>query len=94
MLADPHTSSAIHHHGHLDTVVYALRGSGGTLIWGPNPEDKQVLTPGSHALIPAYVEHQEANEGDEEVEWIIVRSGREPVVVNLPAGWGSSKDKE
>ncbi|PWN19946.1 hypothetical protein BCV69DRAFT_283476 [Microstroma glucosiphilum] len=93
MLADPHTSSAIHHHGHLDTIVYALRGSGGTLIWGPNPEDKQRLAPGSHALIPAWVEHQEANEGEEQVEWIIVRSGREPVVVNLPKGWGSSKEE-
>lgn len=93
MLADPHTSSAIHHHGHLNTIVYALRGRG-TIIWGPNPDQKQVLEIGSHALIPAWVEHQEANEGEEEVEWIIVRSGREPVVVNLPGGWGTSKKGE
>jgi hypothetical protein len=36
-----------------------------------------------------YAEHQEVNEGDEEVEWIITRSGGKPVVVNLE-GWGKS----
>lgn len=30
------------------------------------------------------------NESDEDVVWAIVRSGEEPVVVNLEGGWGSS----
>jgi uncharacterized RmlC-like cupin family protein len=50
---------------------------------------RQDLAPGDFALIPAYAEHQEVNDGDEEVEWIITRSGRNPVVKNLE-GWGKS----
>lgn len=93
MIAHPHTGSDIHHHGHLDTVVYALRGFG-SILYGPEASQRHDLKPGDYALIPAWVEHQEVNEGDEEVEWIIVRSGREPVVVNLPGGWGSSREQE
>jgi uncharacterized RmlC-like cupin family protein len=48
---------------------------------------KQPLSPGDFALIPAWTEHQEVNESDEDVVWIITRSGRAPVVVNL-RGWG------
>lgn len=45
------------------------------------------LSPGDWALIPAGVEHQEINEGEEEVVWVIVRSpGGVPEVVNLE-GW-------
>ena len=51
---------------------------------------RQVLTPGDFALIPAHAEHQEVNEGGEEVEWIITRSGRVPIVENLE-GWGNKK---
>lgn len=50
---------------------------------------RQDLKPGDWALIPAYAEHQEVNDGDEEVLWAIIRSGKEPVVVNLD-GWGKS----
>ena len=50
---------------------------------------KQVLRPGDFALIPAFAEHQEVNEGEEEVTWIITRSGKTPIVENL-GGWGES----
>lgn len=50
---------------------------------------RQDLQPGDFALIPAWAEHQEVNDGDEEVRWIITRSGRNPVVENL-SGWGTS----
>ena len=32
------------------------------------------------------------NDGDEEVMWVITRSGSEPVVENLE-GWGKSEDR-
>lgn len=48
---------------------------------------KHVLEKGDFALIPAHAVHQEINDGDEEVEWIITRSGRVPVIENLE-GWG------
>lgn len=87
MIAKPHSSSAIHHHGEQDTVVYCLRGHGAVVSDGGKKE--QLLEKGDFALIPAYAEHQEVNEGDEEVEWIITRSGRVPIVENLE-NWGRS----
>lgn len=88
MTAKPHSSSAIHHHGEQDTVVYALRGHGTVVSEGGTK--RQQLSPGDFALIPAWAEHQEVNDGDEDVTWIINRSGRTPVVENLDA-WGASK---
>ncbi|PWN26675.1 hypothetical protein BDZ90DRAFT_280174 [Jaminaea rosea] len=95
MLSEPHSGSDIHHHGHSDTIVYSVRGHG-SIIYGPNEaEQRHDLKPGDWALIPAWAEHKEVNDGDEEVEWVIVRAGAgEPIVVNLPGGWGSSKSQE
>ena len=87
MLAKPHSSSAVHHHGDQDTIVYAASGHGTIVSQGG--KKRQDLAPGDFALIPAWAEHQEVNNGDEEVRWIITRSGRSPVVENLD-GWGTS----
>jgi uncharacterized RmlC-like cupin family protein len=87
MIAKPHSGSAVHHHGEQDTVVFAFSGYG--TIVSEGGKKKQKLDPGDYALIPAYAEHQEVNEGDEEVVWCIVRSGKEPKVFNLD-GWGTS----
>ena len=88
MTADPHSGSAVHHHADQDTVVFAFSGHG--TIVSNGGKTKQRLNPGDYALIPAWAEHQEVNEGDEEVVWCIVRSpGPEPKVVNLE-GWGKS----
>ena len=88
MIAKPHSSSDVHHHGEQDTVVYALRGNGTVVSEGG--KKRQDLTPGDFALIPAWAEHQEVNDSAEEVTWIITRSGRIPVVENLGC-WGASK---
>ena len=88
MIAEPHSSSDIHHHGAQDTIVFCVRGHGAVVSEGGRK--RQSLAPGDFALIPAYAEHQEVNDGDEELEWIITRSGRVPAVENL-AGWGDSK---
>ena len=87
MIAKPHTESAIHHHDDQDTVVFAFSGHG--TIVSEGGKKKERLDPGDYALIPAYAEHQEVNEGDEDVVWCIVRSGREPKVINM-GGWGES----
>ncbi|RII24019.1 hypothetical protein CUC08_Gglean012851 [Alternaria sp. MG1] len=71
-----------------DTIVYAAKGHG-AIVSGSNGNKRQELAPGDFALIPAYAEHQEINESDEDVVWIITRGGRNPIVQNL-AGW--SKD--
>ena len=84
MIAQPHTKSAIHHHGDQNTIVYGLTGHGAIVSDGG--KTRQELDPGDFALIPAGAEHQEVNDGDEIVRWIITRSGRIPEVVNLE-GW-------
>jgi uncharacterized RmlC-like cupin family protein len=67
-----------------DTIVYAAKGHG-ALVSGANGSKRQELAPGDWALIPAYAEHQEVNDSDEDVVWIITRGGRNPVVQNLEA---------
>lgn len=44
------------------------------------------LSPGDFALIPAFTEHQEVNDSDEDIKWMIARGGRSPIVENLD-GW-------
>lgn len=91
MIAKPHSASAVHHHGEQDTIVYASSGHG-AVVSGPDGSKRQELAPGDFALIPAWAEHQEVNDSDEEVVWIITRSGSSPVVVNLN-GWGGGERK-
>ena len=85
MTAAPHTKSAIHHHGPQDTIIYALKGAGGTVVTD-NGKTTTRLRPGDFCLIPAGVEHMEANEGDDEAVWVITRSGEAAQVVNVD-GW-------
>ena len=94
MRAQPHSASAVHHHGAQDTIVYAVSGHGSLVSSSsaahPTGDVRQDLAPGDWALIPAYREHQEVNDGDEEVVWaIICAPGGVPVVENL-GGWGES----
>jgi uncharacterized RmlC-like cupin family protein len=89
MHAQPHTASDVHHHGDQDTIVFAVSGRG-SLIYGSKGSKRVDLEPGDSALIPAYTEHQEVNDSDGEINWVVVRSGTEPVVVNL-GGWTEEK---
>ena len=87
MLAKPHTASAVHHHGEQATVVYAASGRGVNVSEGGAKREE--FGPGDFASISAYAEHQETNDGDEDVVWIITRSSRNLFVKNLE-GWGTS----
>jgi uncharacterized RmlC-like cupin family protein len=83
MLAEPDTASSVHHHGPLETVVYVLSGQG-KVRWGNRLESEADLEPGDFLFIPPYVPHQEINPSpDQATQWVVVRSGREAVVVNL-----------
>lgn len=84
MRAEPKTSSAVHHHGSQDTIVYVVSGHG-ALLWEDGSQ-RTPLNPGDWAYIPAGKEHQEVNDGDEELILSIVRSGSVPETVNL-TGW-------
>lgn len=72
MRAQPHSGSAVHHHGNQDTIVYAVSGHGQIVSNAGKQVDK--LEPGDWALIPKGREHQEVNEGDEECIWVICRA--------------------
>jgi len=55
-----------------------------TLRWGDNLEFTAEAGPGDFIYVPPYVPHQEINASrDEVLECVLVRSGQEPVVVNL-----------
>lgn len=70
-----------------DTIAYCTSGRGTIVSEGGNKT--QHLGPGDFALIPAFAEHQERNDGDEDLTLIITRSGRNPIVENIE-GWGKS----
>lgn len=70
MRAQPHSSSAIHHHGAQDTIVYAVSGRGAVV--SDHGRQRDELEPGDWAIIPRGREHQEVNDGDEEVCYVIV----------------------
>jgi uncharacterized RmlC-like cupin family protein len=86
MLADPGTASSVHHHGALETVVYVLSGTS-KVRWGSRLEHEVDLEPGDFLFIQPFVPHQEINPSpDQPTEWVVVRSGREAVLVNLTKG--------
>ena len=80
MLAEPNSSSSVHHHGPLETVVYVLSGKS-IVRWGSRLEHEAELEPGDFVFIPPYMPHQEINTSDDEdVVWVVMRSGPEAVV--------------
>ena len=83
MLVDAGTVSSVHHHGPLETVVYMVSGQS-KVRWGSRLEHEVDLEPGDFLFIPPFVPHQEINPSrDQPTEWVVVRSGREAVVVHL-----------
>src|ERR1700679_268346 len=72
-----------HHHGALESVIYVVRGHA-RMRWGDRLEYVAEAGPGDFIYVPPYVPHQEINaSSDETLECVLVRSGQEPVVVNL-----------
>jgi uncharacterized RmlC-like cupin family protein len=52
--------------------------------WGDRLEFSDEANPGDFIYVPPYVPHQEINAStDEMCEAVVVRSGQEPIVVNL-----------
>src|SRR6266851_9120682 len=79
----PDARTAAHHHGELETVLYIVKGRA-RFRWGDHLEFSEEAGPGDFIYVPPFVPHQEMNaRPDEPVEAVVVRSGQEPVVVNL-----------
>ena len=72
-----------HHHGELESVIYVVSGRA-RMRWGERLEFFADAGPGDFIYVPPFVPHQEINASrDEQLSCVIVRSGQEPVVVNL-----------
>jgi uncharacterized RmlC-like cupin family protein len=72
-----------HHHGALESVIYVVSGRA-RMRWGERLEFTAEAGPGDFIYVPPYVPHQEINaSADEPLSCVVVRSGQEPVVVNL-----------
>ena len=83
VVVQPNAKTGAHHHGDLETVLYVVKGRA-RMRWGDHLEFVDEAGPGDFIYVPPYVPHQEINaKRDEPVQCVIVRSGQEPIVVNL-----------
>ncbi len=79
----PDAKTGAHHHGHLESVIYVVRGRA-RMRWGNQLEFTAEAGPGDFIYIPPYVPHQEINaSADETLECVLCRSDGEAVAVNL-----------
>jgi len=79
----PNAKTGAHHHGHVESVIYVVRGKA-RMRWGEKLEFTAEAGPGDFIYVPPYVPHQEINaDPGEPLDCVLVRSGQEPVVVNL-----------
>jgi uncharacterized RmlC-like cupin family protein len=83
VVVQPDAKTGAHHHGELETVLYIVKGRA-RFRWGEKLEYVDEAGPGDFIYVPPYVPHQEINaRRDEPVEAVVVRSGQDPIVVNL-----------
>jgi uncharacterized RmlC-like cupin family protein len=83
VVVEPDAKTGPHHHGELETVLYVVRGRA-RMRWGDRLEFSEEAGAGDFIYVPPYVPHQEINAlPDEPCEAVVVRSGQDPVVVNL-----------
>jgi uncharacterized RmlC-like cupin family protein len=83
VVVQPNVRTGPHHHGELETVIYIVRGRA-RFRWGNQLEYVAEAGPGDFIYVPPFVPHQEINATNvEPVEAVLVRSGQEPIVVNL-----------
>ena len=83
VIVQPNAKTGPHHHGDLETVLYIVRGRA-RMRWGDHLEYSGEAGPGDFIYVPPFVPHQEINAlPDEPCEAVVVRSGQDPIVVNL-----------
>jgi uncharacterized RmlC-like cupin family protein len=80
---EPAATTGAHHHGPVESIIYVLRGRA-RMRWGERLEFVAEAGPGDFIFVAPFVPHQESNaSADEPLSCVLVRSGQEPVVVNL-----------
>jgi len=79
----PGAKTGAHHHGDLESVIYVVSGRA-RMRWGEHLEYTAEAGPGDFIFVPPFVPHQEMNaSSNEPLSCVLVRSGQEPIVVNL-----------
>lgn len=79
----PNAKTGAHHHGELESVIYVVSGRA-RMRWGDQLEFMAEAGAGDFIYVPPFVPHQEINASENEIlSCVLVRSGQEPVVVNL-----------
>ena len=79
----PNAKTGAHHHGHLESIIYVVRGRA-RMRWGERLEFTAEAGPAGFIFVPPFVPHQEINALDDTpLECVLTRSGQDPVVVNL-----------
>src|SRR4026209_615704 len=80
---EPNAKTGAHHHGELESVIYVVSGRA-RMRWGEQLEFTAEAGPGDFIFVPPFVPHQEINASrDEVLSCVLLRSGQDPVVVNL-----------
>jgi len=83
VVVEPGAKTGPHHHGELETVLYIVRGRA-RMRWGEQLEFSGEAGAGDFIFVPPFVPHQEVNAlPDQPCEAVVVRSGQDPIVVNL-----------
>ena len=83
VIIHPDAKTGAHHHGELESVIYVVKGRA-RMRWGDKLEFTAEAGPGDFIYVPPFVPHQEINASpNEPLECVLVRSGQEPIVVNL-----------
>jgi uncharacterized RmlC-like cupin family protein len=79
----PGAKTGAHHHGDLESVIYVVSGRA-RMKWGERLEYTAEAGPGDFIYVAPWAPHQELNASPyEPLSCVLVRSGQEPVVVNL-----------
>src|ERR1041385_6814141 len=79
---EPNARTGAHHHGDLESIIYVVKGRA-RMRWGEQLEFLAEAGPGDFIYVPPYVPHQEVSAAREPLEGVLMRSGQDPVVVNL-----------
>ena len=83
VIIHPDARTGAHHHGPLESVIYVVSGRA-RMRWGERLEFMAEAGSGDFIYVPPYVPHQEINaRPDAPLSCVVVRSGQEPVVINL-----------
>ena len=81
---EPHVTTAWHHHGEHETVIYVVSGAL-RIDCGPGGAHAVAGGPGDFVRVPRGAIHRESNPADVENQLVVVRIGHGAPTVNVDA---------